>query len=134
MYEASADLKLGLVMDFWCPSSDGGGGGAERYPQRQVSLYKFIRLAGDLLMPSLYVPYLNLLESLSAHPQAALHCFNLLKMNSSSGGNGGSSAAAGTVSWDHFFNSLHQYFSNLRQELPAMQQQQHLAMQDTIYR
>ena len=40
-----------------------------------------MRLAGDLLMPSLYVPYVNMLVSLSNHPQAALHCFNLLKLN-----------------------------------------------------
>ena len=40
-----------------------------------------MRLAGDLLMPSLYVPYVNMLVALSNHPQAALHCFNLLKLN-----------------------------------------------------
>ena len=53
----------------------------ERLPQRQVSLNKFIRLAGDLLMPSLYSPYVQLLVNLCGHPEAALHCFNLLKLN-----------------------------------------------------
>ena len=53
----------------------------ERLPQRQVSLNKFIRLAGDLLMPSLYAPYVQLLVNLCGHPEAALHCFNLLKLN-----------------------------------------------------
>lgn len=32
-------------------------------------------------MPSLYTPYVEMLVSLSGHPQAALHCFNLLKLN-----------------------------------------------------
>ncbi len=121
----SDDLKLGLVLDYWCPS-DVNSSVMERCPQRQVSLYKFVRLAGDLLMPSLYVPYLDLLVSLSDHPQAALHCFNLLKLNGLAGGQQG----ANTISWDHFFGSLQQYFANLRQELP---QQKMLPMSDTIY-
>ncbi len=122
-------LKLDLVLDYWCPSegnSSGGGSIMERYPQRQVSLYKFVRLAGDLLMPPLYVPYLNLLISLSDHPQSAHHCFNLLKLNGIGSGGG-----ANTVSWDHFFSSLQQYFANLRQELTP--QQQMLPSSDTIY-
>jgi nuclear pore complex protein Nup205 len=115
---ANDDLGLGLVLDFWCPSEN-----IERLPQRQVSLYKFVRLAGDLLMPSLYTPYVDLLVSLSGHPQAALHCFNLLKLN---GGQGGCS----TVAWDHFFASLHQYFANLRQESHQMP----ASAMDSIYR
>ena len=108
-----------LILDFWCPTEN-----MERLPHRQVSLYKFVRLAGDLLMPSLYTPYVNLLVSLSSHSEAALHCFNLLKLNS-----GPTGGTCSTVSWDHFFGSLHQYFGNLRQEsqLPN-------TMMDTIYR
>ena len=45
-----------MILDFWCPTEN-----MERLPQRQVSLYKFVRLAGDLLMPSLYTPYVKLL-------------------------------------------------------------------------
>ena len=97
----------------------------DRLPQRQVSMNKFIRLAGDLLMPSLYSPYVNLLVSLSGHPEGALHCFNLLKMNCGPTGGGCS-----TVSWDHFFASLHQYFANLRQEA----QMAIPNMMDSIYR
>ncbi len=62
------DVGLGLVMDYWCPP-DVNSSIVERCPQRQVSLYKFVRLAGDLLLPYLYVPYLDLLTSLSGHPQ-----------------------------------------------------------------
>jgi len=114
------ELNLGLVTDFWCPTPEANAPAAsmtERIPQRQVSLYKFVRLAGDLLMPSLYAPYLELLASLSQHPQAALHCFNLLKLN----GIAGNAGQPGAISWDHFFGSLHQYFANLRsvEQLPA---------------
>ena len=112
--------SYGLILDFWCPSDN-----VERYSQRQVSLYKFIRLAGDLLMPSLYAPYVGLLVNLSGHPDAALHCFNLLKLNGGQGDRGGS-----TVSWDHFFASLHQYFANLRTEA-STQMPMNL---DSIYR
>ena len=46
------DLGLGLASDFWCPM-DGGMNSAsnsmvERFPLRQVSLFKFVRMAGDL--------------------------------------------------------------------------------------
>lgn len=47
----------------------------------QVSLYKFIRLAGDLLPPPLYVPYIDMLIGLSSNPQSAHYCFDLLKVN-----------------------------------------------------
>lgn len=48
-----------LILDFWCPTEN-----MDRLPHRQVSLYKFVKLAGDLLMPSLYTPYVNLLGEL----------------------------------------------------------------------
>ena len=117
-----------LVLDYWCPVemsgvpavASSGTGVGERYSSRQISLYKFLRLAGDLLMPSLYTPYIQMLASLSKNNQASLHCFNLLKLNGmGSGGN--------AISWDHFFSSLHQYFVNLRQEVQV-------ATSDTIYR
>jgi hypothetical protein len=89
-------LGLSLMLEFWCPTS--GESANERFPARQLALSKFVRLTGDLLMPSLYRPYIEMLVSLSGHPQAALHCFNLLKAN----------VGSSTVSWDHFFCSLHQ--------------------------
>ena len=70
--------------------------------------------------------FLNLVIN---HPlfslKAALHCFNLLKMNCGPTGGGCS-----TVSWDHFFSSLHQYFANLRQEAQMAMPN----MMDSIYR
>ena len=33
---------------------------------------------------------------------------------------------AGTVSWDHFFTSMNQYYSNLRQEVPVSSDMAHV--------
>jgi nuclear pore complex protein Nup205 len=46
-----------------------------------MGLYKFVRMAGDLLPPPLYIPYINMLAGLANGPQAAHHCYNLLKSN-----------------------------------------------------
>ena len=62
--------------------------------RRQVSLFKFVRMAGDLLMPSLYTPYVDMLVSLAGHPRTALHCFNLLRLNNNGGGGGGMNSVA----------------------------------------
>lgn len=74
-------------------------------PLFQVSLNKFVRLAGDLLPAPLFVPYMEMLSGLANSPQAAHHCFNLLK-----------STANGPLSWDHFFASIKQYYMDLRQD------------------
>ena len=129
LYLSANEATANLILDYWCPI-DGGSGNIERYPSRQISLYKFVRLAGDLLVPALYTPYVEMLTSISNHPDAALHCFNLLKMNGIGSGGFGVNGGANTISWDHFFNSLQQYFNNLRQD----NFDQHHPYQDTIYR
>lgn len=129
LYERD-ELGLGLDRDFWCPTETSASGQAERLPQRQVALYKFVRLAGDLLMPSLYTPYIKFLTSLSSSGQTALHCFNLLKINGMSSGVRTNQSGNASVSWDHFFHSLHQYFTNLCQETF---QQSMMPIGDTIY-
>lgn len=50
-----------------------------RPSQRQISLSKFVRQAGDLLPPSLYIPYVEMLAGLANGPQCAHLCYNLLK-------------------------------------------------------
>eukprot|EP00095_Tigriopus_kingsejongensis_P011855 maker-scaffold180_size281610-snap-gene-0.27 protein:Tk11855 transcript:maker-scaffold180_size281610-snap-gene-0.27-mRNA-1 annotation:"nuclear pore complex protein nup205" len=122
-------LNLGLALEYWCPPDGNSSGIAERYPQRQVSLYKFVRLAGDLLMPTLYTPYVKMLVGLSNHPQSALHCFNLLKLNGLTGQQG-----ANSVSWDHFYSSMQQYFANLRQEQIPSYSSGNQSSTDVIYR
>lgn len=84
-----------------------------------MALYKFIRLAGDLLPPSLYISYTSMLCGLANGERAAHQAFTLLKQNSSGGQNN-------LISWEHFFSSLHRYFNSLRQES--------LPVPDTIYR
>lgn len=87
-------------------------------PPRAVSLFKFIRLAGDMLPTTLFVPYLTMLSGLSSSQETARHCFNLLKQISTQ--------LSPTLSWDHFFMSFSQYYNNLRQEAPPAA--------DTVYR
>ncbi|XP_031788663.1 nuclear pore complex protein Nup205 isoform X2 [Nasonia vitripennis] len=115
-------LNLNLAMDYWCqhlePSHLPNSIHANRLPSRQVALFKFIRLAGEILPAGLFVPYLNMIASLASSVQAARQAFNFLKPNGSTGST--------TISWDHFFNSLNRYYYNLRQELPPTQ--------DTVYR
>ena len=52
----------------------------------QVSLFKFVRMAGDLLPPSLFIPYINMLRGLANGPESAHQCFNFLKSNGMGGG------------------------------------------------
>ncbi|KAJ4431675.1 hypothetical protein ANN_20275, partial [Periplaneta americana] len=134
---ASEHLNLDLVLDYWnsadiLPAAATGSTSYHfRSSSRQVckldqivanllktSLSKFVSGCADLLPPLLFVPYMKMLCSLASHPQAARHAFNLLKQNIL-----GNSV---NVSWDHFFQSLNRYYSNLRQELPPTT--------DTVYR
>ena len=46
----------------------GGGLDTKHCPAKQIALYKFVRLAGDLLMPSLFVPYITMLAGLADSP------------------------------------------------------------------
>nr|KAG5691714.1 hypothetical protein BaRGS_010217 [Batillaria attramentaria] len=110
-------LNLELGLEYWCPDpiTANESGYSYRPPPRQVALFKFVRLAGDLLPAPLFVPYLRMLIGLASSPQCAQHAFNLLKMNGVSSAGG----SASSVSWDHFFDSLQQYYSNMRRESPA---------------
>ena len=78
----------------------------------QLSLLKFIRHCSDLLPAPLFGPLMHMLTGLSSSLPSSHHCFNLLKANSPSLGGGGPSA---TISLDHFFDSLHNYYLGLRQ-------------------
>ncbi|XP_052893264.1 nuclear pore complex protein Nup205 [Anopheles moucheti] len=100
---------LNLSMEYWGPTESAHSFSGHRISSRSVCLFKFIRLAGELLPPTLFIPYLKMLAGLSCNLQAARSAFNLLKQGSAYSG-------SSTVSWDHFFNSLSEYYFNLRQE------------------
>ncbi|KAG8189490.1 hypothetical protein JTE90_018142 [Oedothorax gibbosus] len=110
---AKDPLSLELAAEYWCPSeSVMEQSYFQRPSQRQIALYKFVRIAGDLLPPPLFVPYHQMLTSLSNSPSCAHNCFSLLKLNGRNGTQGS------IVSWDHFFATLHRYYSSLHEEMP----------------
>nr|XP_022904790.1 nuclear pore complex protein Nup205 [Onthophagus taurus] len=111
-------LKLKAMLEYWCPLDQINLNGSHRAPSRSVSLFKFVKLAGDVIPSTLFVPYLTMLASLSGCQQAARYCFNMLKQTTP--------GLQTTLSWDHFFMSFSQYYSNLRQEMPLAS--------DTVYR
>lgn len=116
-FYANERLGLNLDLDYWGPMEIAGN--YQRSSIRSVSLFKFVRLAGELLPPTLFIPYLKMLAGLSNCQQSARNAFNLLKQGSGISG-------TTTLSWDHFFNSLTRYYTNLRQEQNPVT--------DTVYR
>lgn len=78
-------LNLNLAMDYWCHHTDTTHVSAPAYisrlPSRQVALFKFVRLAGEILPAGLFVPYMKMIASLASSPQAARHAFNFFKPN-----------------------------------------------------
>ncbi|XP_067131322.1 LOW QUALITY PROTEIN: nuclear pore complex protein Nup205 [Centruroides vittatus] len=121
-------LNLELALDYWCPTEvPTDQSYSYRPPQRQVSLYKFIRQSGDMLPAPLFVPYVDMLAGLSGSKLCAHHCYMLLKLNGKN-----STGQCSIVSWDHIFASLNRYYTSLRVELPPASNQytyrQHSAM------
>lgn len=124
-FYANDRLGLHLDLEYWKPMEGGGGGGGATsnngnsvVSTRSVSLFKFIRLAGDLLPATLLVPYLKMLAGLSSCRASAQRTFDFLKQ-------GYGVSGSTTLSWEHFFGSLAKYYANLRQE-------QHPTI-DTVY-
>uniref|UniRef100_UPI00398EB3E1 nuclear pore complex protein Nup205 isoform X2 n=1 Tax=Pristiophorus japonicus TaxID=55135 RepID=UPI00398EB3E1 len=121
-------FKLELALEYWCPSEPvqtttmtGSFLGLthHRPPQRQVVLSKFVRQMGDMLPPSLYLPYLKMLRGLANGPHCAHYCFSLLKVNGSSHVENIQVVGGNPVSWEHFFQSLMLYHEHLRRDLPS---------------
>ncbi|CAH1259504.1 unnamed protein product [Diabrotica balteata] len=112
------ELKTGFVADYWSPlEMNASQMTSERSVARSMCLFKFIKLAGDILPSTLFVPYIMMLSGLASSQNTARHCFNMLKQVGSH--------VSTNLSWDHFFMSFSQYYSNLRQEVPAQA--------DTVY-
>ncbi|XP_020717403.1 nuclear pore complex protein Nup205 isoform X2 [Ceratitis capitata] len=98
---------LSLCVEFWEPLDSTFS--SLKTTTRSVALFKFIRLAGELLPSTLFVSYLKMIAGLTSCEKSARNTFNLLKQASGLTG-------STTLSWEHFFGSLIQYYSNLRQE------------------
>lgn len=111
-----------LVEEYWSPSEIMPGATITTRSQgsRQVQLYKFVRLPGDYLPPSLFVPYINLLTSLATTQKASQYVYHFLRVNSQP------ASQVSNLAWEHFMTALSQYYNNLRHEEPN-------AM-DTMYR
>ncbi|KAJ8391053.1 hypothetical protein AAFF_G00096740 [Aldrovandia affinis] len=119
-------FSLELALDFWCPSESlqhtsltGSylGVPLQRPPHKQVVLSKFVRQMGDMLPPTLYIPYLRMLKGLANGPQCAQYCLCLLRSNGAPHReNLQGTAASNPVSWEHFFQSLMLYHENLRRD------------------
>ncbi|XP_078424660.1 nuclear pore complex protein Nup205 [Cetorhinus maximus] len=125
---AKDPFTLELALEYWCPSEPvqtttmtGSFSGLTRHrpPQRQVVLSKFVRQMGDMLPPSLYLPYLKMLRGLANGPHCAHYCFSLLKVNGSSHVENIQVVGGNPVSWEHFFHSLMLYHEHLRRDMPS---------------
>lgn len=96
-------LNLCLDLEYWGPMEIPANY-QTRASNRSVSLFKFIRLAGELLPPILLIPYLKMLAGLASCQQSARNAFNLLKQGSNISG-------STSLSWEHFFGSLSRYYT-----------------------
>ncbi|XP_058974470.1 nuclear pore complex protein Nup205-like [Musca domestica] len=105
-FYAEDKAGLSLCSEYWGPLDS-----SPNYvtTTRSVSLFKFIRLAGELLPATLFVPYLKMIAGLSSCERSSRSTFNLLKQST---GLTGSAA----LSWEHFFSSLTRYYTNLKQD------------------
>ncbi|KAJ8957099.1 hypothetical protein NQ318_007314 [Aromia moschata] len=71
-------LNTDYVLNYWNPIEiNPNHNFSYRAPPRSVSLFKFIRLAGDMLPTTLFVPYITMVCGLSSSQQTARHCFNI---------------------------------------------------------
>ncbi|XP_034102532.1 nuclear pore complex protein Nup205 [Drosophila albomicans] len=93
-----------LCNEYWGPTDSAD---QQTNTSRAISLFKFIRLASDLLPQTLFKSYLNMIAGLTRSEFSARCAFNLLK-------NSPNLSSSCAVSWDHFFNALNNYFNNMR--------------------
>lgn len=75
----------------------------------QVMLQKFLRVAGDMVSPPMYVPYVDMLAALANTSTNSQCCFAWLR----------SSGPTWRVSLEHIFSSIRQYFVSLKHDSSA---------------
>ncbi|KAK7077982.1 hypothetical protein SK128_011882 [Halocaridina rubra] len=104
-----------LVEEYWCPHEILPTASLQYRSQgtRQMALFKFVRLPGEYLPPSLFVPYVNFLTSLATTQRSAQFVYNFLRMNSQPLSQGSN------LAWEHFMNALTLYYNNLKVEEPG---------------
>lgn len=87
----------------------------------QLTLLRFLHTCCDVLQsgrvsPSLFLAFLHLLQGLANTPAAAHSCYTFLSPKGSRGfSTAEGQTPGGVVSWDHFFQSMKQYYLGLRQ-------------------
>lgn len=87
----------------------------------QLTLLRFLHTCCDVLQsgrvsPSLFLAFLHLLKGLANTPSAANCCYTFLCPTGSRGFSATEGQKpGGVVSWDHFFQSMKQYYLGLRQ-------------------
>ncbi|TDG40592.1 hypothetical protein AWZ03_012989 [Drosophila navojoa] len=105
------DKRVTIILcnEYWGPTdaSTPNSGNYVQNTSRAVSLFKFIRLASELLPQTLFRSYLKMIAGLTRTEFAARCAFNLLK-------NSQNLSSTYAVSWDHFFYALNNYFNNMR--------------------
>lgn len=101
------DKRVTIILcnEYWGPTdvSTPNSGNYVQNTSRAVSLFKFIRLASELLPQTLFRSYLKMIAGLTRTEFAARCAFNLLK-------NSQNLSSTYAVSWDHFFYALNNYF------------------------
>lgn len=114
-------LDSDYVLSYWNPAEINSNQKSVTFkpPTRSAALFRFIKLAGDVLPTPLFVPYITMLSGLASSQQTARYCFNLLNQVHPH-------VLSSNLSWNHFFYSFSQYYNNLRQEVPPAT--------DTVYR
>ncbi|XP_030381528.1 nuclear pore complex protein Nup205 [Scaptodrosophila lebanonensis] len=100
---------INLCNDYW-ESTNPVNGNYAKNTARAVSLFKFIRLASELLPQTLFKSYVKMITGLTRTEFSARCAFNLLKQSQTS-------PTTYSVSWDHFFTSLGNYYNDMRNDL-----------------
>nr|ACI88735.1 RE24713p [Drosophila melanogaster] len=102
-------VTIRLCNEYWGPG-DPNGSTAFKNTSRSVSLFKFISLASDLLPQTLFKAYLKMISGLTRTDFSARCAFNMLRVPQMA--TGGKYA----VSWDHFFTTLGNYYTSMRND------------------
>ena len=125
-YNGQQDQKL--CDDFWKVDENyvNSPSKAVSNTQRYLSLNKFCLSACDYVAPFLYAPVIDMISSLSASENAAWSCVEFMFAARQS-------ASHATISFHHFFQTVHAVYSSMREERAAVKNVPTNALQNTTY-